>query len=401
VRVRRSIGIILATASAVTLIGGCGDDSAPAGSTSSAAAPSSTTTAPPQQGEPAVGDGDGGVRLQQLGSFDQPLYVTQPPSGDDDHLYVVEQCGKIERLPIDGGAPSLFLDISDLVTCGGEQGLLSVAFAPDYADSGRLYVNYTDTQGNSRTVGYTRSAQDPSIADPGSAEELLRIEDFASNHNGGLLDFGPDGKLYLGMGDGGGAGDPERTAQDPSKPLGKLLVVDPNGSGGFEVAALGLRNPWRYSFDRKTAALWIGDVGQDSLEEVDGVSAAELAGAAGSPLNFGWSAFEGTERFNSDQQAPGAIAPVYEYGHDRGCSVTGGYVVRDRSLTSLYGRYLYGDYCEGELHSFTATPSRPATDDRPLGLHVDSLSSFGEDTSGRVYAVSQQGPVYRLEPAGG
>jgi glucose/arabinose dehydrogenase len=345
----------------------------------------------------AVGDGQGGVRLEQLGEFEQPVYVTQPPFGDADHLYVVEQCGRIQRLPVAGGEPSTFLDLGELVTCGGEQGLLSVAFAPGYADSGLLYVNYTDTEGDSRTVEYRRSDDDPAIADPGSARELLKIDDFAPNHNGGLLLFGPDGELYLGMGDGGGAGDPERTAQNPDSPLGKLLRVDTGEGGGYEVAALGLRNPWRYSFDRNNGDLWIGDVGQDSLEEIDALSAADFGGR---PPNFGWSAFEGTERYNEDQDAPAALPPVYEYGRDRGCSVTGGYVVRDRELASLYGRYLYGDFCEGELHSFTADPSRRASDDRALGLRVEQLSSFGEDASGRLYAVSLDGPVYRLAPDG-
>ena len=164
------------------------------------------------------------------------------------------------------------------------------------------------------------------MADPESAAELLKIDDFAPNHNGGLLLFGPDGRLYLGMGDGGGAGDPERTAQDPEQPLGKLLRLDPTRPGEFELAALGLRNPWRFSFDRRTGDLWIGDVGQDTLEEIDAVRGDQL----GPQLNFGWSAFEGDQRFNEDQQAPDATPPVLEYGRDDGCSVTGGYVVRDR-----------------------------------------------------------------------
>jgi glucose/arabinose dehydrogenase len=379
----------LAAGLAISGCGGGGTESSTSSSTGQ------TTTGP---GPPEVGDGKGGVALEQLGSFDQPLYVAQA-DGDPDHLYVVEQCGRIARIPLDGGTQETFLDISDLVTCEGEQGLLSVAFAPDYADSGRLYVNYTDLDGDSRTVEYRRSADDPAAADPDSARELVHIEDFAPNHNGGLLLFGPDGELYLGMGDGGGAGDPERTAQDPNSPLGKLLRIDVNNPGAEpEVAALGLRNPWRFSFDRQTDDLYIGDVGQDTFEEIDGLPAGGLD--AKSPPNFGWSAFEGTAPFNGDQHAPDAIAPLLVYGREGGCSVTGGYVVRDPELTSLYGRYLYGDFCQGQLRSFVADPTREAVDDEDLGVDVPSLSSFGEDADGHIYATSLEGPVYRLVPQG-
>ncbi len=341
-------------------------------------------------GPPPVGDGTGGVRLEKVGDFEAPVYVTQAPG--DDHLYVVEQCGRIVRVAADGGEASPFLDIGEQVTCGGEQGLLSVAFDPAYEKSGLLYVYFTDTNGDERIVEYSRAGEG-TTADPASARELIAIDDFAENHNGGLLLFGPDGKLYAGTGDGGGAGDPERTAQDPASPLGKLLRIDP--AKGYEVAALGLRNPWRFSFDRSNGDLWIGDVGQDALEEIDAVTAKRFRAPA-EDLNFGWSAFEGTDRFNADQQAPGAIPPVYEYGRDRGCSVTGGYVVRDRALASLYGRYLYGDFCEGDLRSFTADPGRPARDDTALGLRVEQLSSFGEDADGHLYVVSLAGPLYAL-----
>jgi glucose/arabinose dehydrogenase len=382
--------------------------------------PTSTPTAtePPAEGRdpdggrrPAVGDGEGGIKLQQLGEFDQPVHVAQPPSGDD-ALFVVEQCGRVLRLE-PGGRPETFLDLGALVTCGGEQGLLSVAFAPDYERSGLLYVNYTDAEGASRTVEYARLAKDLDAADPDSARELLRIDDFAPNHNGGLLLFGPDGNLYLGMGDGGGSGDPERTAQDLGSLLGKLIRIDPRGDGGRpygipeenpfrdreggrpEILAYGLRNPWRFSFDRETDQLWIGDVGQNTLEEINGP-----IGGLGAGANFGWSAFEGSEPFNPDQQAADAISPTLVYGRDRGCSVTGGYVVRDRELRSLYGRYLYGDYCQGELRSFIPRPGGTARDDRALGPTVPSLSSFGEDAAGHLYATSLEGPVYRLRPPG-
>jgi hypothetical protein len=197
------------------------------------------------------------------------------------------------------------------------------------------------------------------------------------------------------MGDGGGGGDPERTAQDPDSPLGKLLRIDTSATQKFQVAALGLRNPWRFSFDRETGDLWIGDVGQDAIEEIDALPARRFE--SGPPANFGWSAYEGSERFNDDQEAPDAVFPVLEYPLSGGnCAVTGGYVVRDPALTSLYGRYLYADFCVGELHSFIADPEGEATDDRALGVQVPQLSSFGEDSRGRIYVVSLDGAVYRL-----
>jgi glucose/arabinose dehydrogenase len=378
----------------------CDDDDDDTTTSTPPTAETTTTESPPGDGppaerrEPPVGDGEGGVRLEKLGDFSQPVYVTEPPSGDEG-LFVVEQCGRIIRVD-PGGQTETVLDVSELVTCGGEQGLLSAAFAPDYQRSGLFYVNYTATDGTSLTVEYRRSENDSGAADPDSARELLQIEDFASNHNGGLLLFGPDDNLYLGMGDGGGGGDPERTAQDLSRLLGKLIRIDLQDENPEpEIAAYGLRNPWRFSFDRETRDLWIGDVGQDALEEIDGVTFNQFTGPD-APLNFGWSAFEGTERFNTDQEAPGAIAPVLVYGREGGCSVTGGYVVRDPGLRSLYGRYLYGDFCEGELHSFTAEPNEEANDDTALGVQIPSLSSFGEDAAGHIYATSLEGPVYRL-----
>ncbi|MGH2985680.1 MAG: PQQ-dependent sugar dehydrogenase [Solirubrobacterales bacterium] len=400
---RCSTRLAAAALVSAAIAAGCGgSEDEPDTPTTPSEAPAPSTAAPPEGpgGDRIgpVGDGQGGVELAKLGDFEQPLYVAQPRGGDDGHLYVVEQCGRIHRVPVQGGEAELFLDVGELISCGGEQGLLSVAFAPDYADSALLYVYYTDTEGDERIVEYRRSDTAPPTADPESARELLRIDDFASNHNGGLLLFGPGGRLYAGTGDGGGSGDPERTAQDPESPLGKLLRVDTD-DGDTEIAALGLRNPWRFSFDRETGDLWLGDVGQNELEEIDSATRAEIS-AERPELNFGWSAFEGTQPFNDDQSAPGARPPTLEYPIDGGCSVTGGYVVRDRELESLYGRYLYGDFCAGELRSFIAEPGRAARDDLALGLQVPSLSSFGEDTAGRIYATSLEGPVYRLEPEG-
>jgi glucose/arabinose dehydrogenase len=401
-------------------LGACGSEDEDQGPTSPApttTAERTTTTAEPDGGGSdgegtrlPVGDGRGGVELEEIGEFEQPLYVTQPEGEPD--LFVVEQTGRVMRLPGGEGEPEVFLDLSDRVSDGSEQGLLSVAFAPDYTTSGLFYVDYTDVDGDTRVVEY-RGNPSGEAADPHSARELLRVDQPFDNHNGGLVMFGPDGHLYVGLGDGGSGGDPQRNGQDLSTPLAKILRIDPRPSGGGpygipadnpfshetgarpEIYSYGLRNPWRFSFDRETGDLWIGDVGQSAFEEIDGVSRGEGAGA-----NFGWSAFEGEVRFNDDQTAPGHVPPVLTYGRELGCSVTGGYVVRDPELPTLYGRYLYGDFCEGELRSFTARPGHEATDDRPLGPLVSALSSFGEDTTGHVYVTSLDGPVYRLVPAG-
>lgn len=367
-----------------------------------------------------TGDGRGGIRLQKVGDFDQPVYVTQPP-GEGRNLYVVEKTGLVQVVRDGQRTSKPFLDLSDQVSTGSEQGLLSLAFAPDYRKSGLLYVDYTDTAGDTRVVEYRRSSSDPGIADPQSAREVLGVDQPYENHNGGLLLFGPGEApkggqarelLYIGLGDGGSQDDPHRNGQDLSTLLGKILRIDPRPSGARpysvpdsnpfvgrsearpEIYSYGLRNPWRFSFDRETRGLAIGDVGQNEIEEVDLVARGEGRGA-----NFGWSAYEGLDRFNDDQQATNALAPVLVYGHDAGCSITGGYVVRDRGLRSLYGRYLYGDFCAGELRSFAARPGRRATDDRAFGLEVPSLSSFGEDNAGHLYATSLEGPVYRLVAA--
>jgi glucose/arabinose dehydrogenase len=319
------------------------------------------------------------------------VYVTQPP-GDSRDLFVVEQTGRVEVVHDGKVEPRPFFDISHDVSCCGEQGLLSIAFPPNYQRHSVVYADYTDRAGDTRVVKMPRSEGLKLEAYSAHPVPVLGVDQPYSNHNGGQLQFGPDGRLYIGLGDGGSENDPDRVGQDPSSPLAKILVIDPSKADGkAETLASGLRNPWRFSFDSRTGDLWIGDVGQDTYEEVDGVTFKQADGA-----NFGWSAFEGNARFNKDQEAPGAIRPVLTYSHDNGCSVTGGYVVRDPTLPSLYGRYLYGDFCSGALHSFTAKPGRPAIDDRSLGLQVPSLSSFGEDGAGHIYATSLAGPVYRL-----
>jgi glucose/arabinose dehydrogenase len=386
----------------VALLAGCGggdDDDETTTETDTAETVESTETTE------TIGSGEGGVALQKVGEFDQPTYVAQPPGTND--LYVVERPGRI-RIVRDGETlerPALDLsaEVSDE---GQEQGMLSVAFDPDFASSRLLYVYITGPDQDQHVVEF-RAGEDGTV-EAGSRREVLRMDDFADNHNGGLLLFGPDGHLYIGTGDGGIADDPERNGQDLGSLLGKILRIDPRPSGDRpygippdnpfvgregarpEVYSYGLRNPWRFSFDRENRALTIADVGQNSLEEVDYAPPDRARGA-----NFGWSAFEGTERFNEDQEAPGAVAPILTYGREGGCSITGGYVVRDPSLPSLVGRYVYGDFCAGELRSF-APSAGGARGDRPLGVDVSSLSSFGEDAAGHIYATSLDGPVFRL-----
>jgi glucose/arabinose dehydrogenase len=305
-----------------------------------------------------------------------------------------------------------FLDISRLVTTGGESGLLSMAFAADYTRSGRFYVYYTDSSGYIRIDRFRRSARDPNRAAAGSRRLVMRVAHHRFNHKGGQLEVGPDGDLYAGFGDGGGGGDPDRNAQNLSRLLGKLVRVAPRPGGGYrvpadnpfrsragarpEVYAYGLRNPYRFSFDRATGDLTIGDVGLDAVEEVDWVRNRRGAGRAPrGGQNFGWSVFEGNERYRSGS-APGALAPVLTHRHADGwCSVIGGYVIRDRSLgRRLYGRYVYGDNCSPRLR----LASLRAGSSRPLGPQVGDLVSFGEDGRGRIHAVSLDGAVYRLAP---
>lgn len=359
-------------------------------------------------GTPAAGieGAAAGVRLRTVGSFSSPTYVTAP-SGDTRRLFVVERAGRI-RVLLDGrklGRP--FLDISSQVRTDGERGLLSMAFAPDYATSGRFYVYFTDRSGDIRIQEFRRSAAGADRADRGSARNLLTIGHRSqTNHNGGQLQFGPDGHLYAGVGDGGAEGDPHGHGQSLRTLLGKLVRIDPRHGRPFSTAgnpfagrsgaraaiwAYGLRNPYRFSFDRLTGDLVIGDVGQNAQEEVDFARAGTGAGA-----NYGWRVFEGDRRYSAGR-APGAVRPRLVTRHSDGyCSIIGGYVVRDRALPSLYGRYLYGDLCRSGLRSVLLGRSRGASGDRGVGVSVKTLVSFGEDGSGRVYAVSLGGRVYRL-----
>jgi glucose/arabinose dehydrogenase len=319
------------------------------------------------------------VGLRRIGSFESPTYLTAPP-GDKRRLFVVEQRGTIHEVRDGHKLAKPFLDIHTQVQAGGERGLLSMAFAPDYAKSHIYYVYYTGNDGDIHIVEYP------------TRRELVRIEHSTyPNHNGGQLEFGPDGRLYAGTGDGGGGGDRLHNAQNPNRLLGKILRFDA-ARRKPEVFAIGLRNPWRFSFDRANGDVVIGDVGQDKYEEVDFVKAGQLRGK-----NFGWSIYEGLHAYYGGAAPAHYVKPVIERSHagDGYCSITGGYIVRDRSLKALYGRYVYGDYCNPRLRWAKLSAGR-ATSGGTLGLRVPALSSFGQDARGRVYAVSQNGPVYRL-----
>ena len=359
------------------------------------------------------------VGLVPVGTFAAPTYVTAPP-GDTHDVYVVERGGTV-RIVRDGvRLPAPFLDLGPLSTAG-ERGLLSMAFSPGYAANGLFYVYFTAAGTGAITIQERR--RDPANAaraDSAYARTLLSIpHDQQTNHNGGQLQFGPDGMLYAGTGDGGSGGDPAGNGQnltsrtpavvggvnhDPL--LGKLLRLDPAAgapaSNPFpaparEVWAYGLRNPWRFSFDRATGDLVVADVGQNAFEEVD---VARAAAGGGRGANFGWSVFEGAHTFPGGAPAtpsPGLVFPVIEQSHAAGwCSITGGYVVRDPALPELAGQYVFGDFCRGELNAAVLGSSAP----RLLGLTVPSLTSFGEDGCGRVYVVSLNGPVHRLASSG-
>jgi glucose/arabinose dehydrogenase len=318
-----------------------------------------------------------------------PVHLASTPS-EPDRLYVVEQAGRI--LAIDDGTLSAqaFLDIRSDVASGGEQGLLSVAFHPKYEENHLFYVNYTDLNGDTRVVKF--DAQDG--GSPQRKRELLFVDQPYSDHNGGQLAFGPDGRLYVGMGDGGGGGDPENRAQNLDDRLGKLLSIDVDTPGSdWRIEGFGLRNPWRFSFDRKTGDLWIGDVGQGEWEEIN-YTPRESRGLE----NYGWDGFEGQHRHEDKDPNPSGhlVMPVAEYDHEAGCVVTGGFVYRGEAIPAAKGRYFYGDYCSGTIWSLGVRDGR-GSDITRHRIRVGGLSSFGEDAAGELYLVSLDGTIFRLE----
>lgn len=336
-------------------------------------------------------EGGSGRLVEVVSGLESPTFVAVAP-GEPGRLYVVEQPGRIRI--VDGGTlvEAPFLDIVGEVRSGGEQGLLSVAFHPDYARNGLFYVDYTDRNGDTRVVEFRAEGG----AEPVRTRELLFAEQPYPNHNGGQLAFAPDGRLLVGMGDGGKAGDPEDHAQDLASPLGKLLAFDTDAAEPEpEIVAYGLRNPWRFSFDRATGDLWIPDVGQDEWEEVNVVPAGEST-----LLNFGWDVLEGFEPYEDKplESAGQLVDPVAVYDHSEGCSITGGYVYRGTELPELDGRYLYGDFCSGSIWSLALPAGGGDADVRREQITLPGLTTFGEDEAGRLHLASADGAVYRLSP---
>jgi glucose/arabinose dehydrogenase len=349
-----------------------------------------------------------------VSGLDSPVFVTSANDGTG-RLFVVEQTGKIRVIKNGVLLATPFLDISALVSGATEQGLLGLAFHPNFKTDGRFYVDYTDRSGNTAVVQY-RVSPKPDQAMHSSARRIISVAQPFDNHNGGMLAFGPDGDLYIGLGDGGSSGDPGNRAQNLNVLLGKILRINVNGSVGArhylipssnpfvgrtgrdEIWSYGLRNPWRFSFDKLTGDLWIGDVGQNRYEEVDRAKVNSSSTSRGRGANFGWRQLEGSHCFQpaTGCSRSGKVIPAIEYNHDGGnCSVTGGYVYRGSLVPALAGKYVFGDFCSGKIWTFPIGASWPVT--ASLLMDTDlSISSFGQDQAGGLYVVDRGGSIYKL-----
>ena len=331
-----------------------------------------------------------GFDVERIASgFNRPTWVGSAP-GDPEALWVLEQPGRVIRLR--GKRRETLIDISRSVKLGAEQGLLGIAFHPDYATNQRVFLHWSDRAGDTRVAEFKGG-------EPG--RELLFVDQPEENHNGGQLAFGPDGRLYLGLGDGGGAFDPHERAQDLKQRFGKLLSVDVDATKpDWRVALSGVRNPWRFSFDPALGEVWIGDVGQDEVEEINRV----LLEPDEPPKNLGWDAFEGDHRTREDDFALDGtgelVWPAATYTHEDGCSVTGGYVYQGAALPRLQGRYLYGDFCTGALWSLKAAPKGGATAVRRERAQLPLLAHVGPDGDGEPVFASASGAIYRAVPPG-
>ena len=359
------------------------------------------------------------IALQKVVDLAQPVLAIGAGDGSN-RLFIVQKGGRIRIVKNGNLLPTPFLDISSLVSQGSEQGLLGLAFSPAFKTNRRFYVNYTNRAGDTIVREYRARAGNPDVADPASARHVLTVDQPYANHNGGMLAFGKDGFLYIGMGDGGSGGDPGNRAQNRDQLLGKLLRINVNGftrtrgylipsgnpyvgrAGRDEVWQIGLRNPWRFSFDKATGALWIGDVGQERYEEVDRV--ARTSSGPGRGVNWGWRVMEGTQCYlpASGCNRTGKALPLTTYSHAANgrCAISGGYVYRGTAIPALAGWYVFGDYCSGEVWAVSSTAARPATPVRLLGSGSGRLiGGFGQGDDNELYLCDLNGTVYRIVAA--
>ena len=376
-------------------------------------APTSTSSGPSAPATAAPDLAAARVSLVPVSDIGHAIVLATRP--DDPRLYIGRQDGIVEAV-LDGAAsPTPTLDLSSLVSFGGEQGLLGMTFSPDGA---LLYVHFSGSDGETEVIEYAvTGGRSQAIADPATARTILTVDQPQPNHNGGALLFGPDGMLYLGLGDGGAAGDsgaghaPDGNGQTNTTLLGKILRIDPSGTlaapyqipdgnpfaaggGRREIFATGLRNPWRFSFDSVTGDLWIGDVGQGAWEEIDHVPFAEAVGA-----NFGWPILEGSHAFRGDS-APGSVLPVLDISHDDGdCAVVGGYVYRGSAIPDLRGAYVFSDNCNGKIRALRLGADGSVALVRDLGVSVVGVTSFGEGADGELYVLTTANGITRLAPA--
>lgn len=407
---RRRRSLLVTSALLLLAAVACGDDDLTPGegAASPDTAPAATVVIPEDEPAPSVStlpEGrleDAAVALERVASLEAPIALAVRPGGSD--LFVAERGGRVVVVdPATGEVSEPVVDISDQVSTDGERGLLGITFT---ADGAELVLSWTDGEGASvieaRPVGADRSIGEP--------RRLLRVEQPAANHNGGHVATGPDGLLYVGLGDGGGGGDPWATGQDPSSLLGSLLRIDPagdpyavpddnpfvGGGGAPEVWLYGVRNPWRFSFDRATGDLWIGDVGQGEVEEIDLLAAADGGGRG---ANLGWSEMEGSRPFEDGVEPADHVPPVFEYTHDEGCSITGGIVYRGTAVPALVGSYVFSDYCDSELRAVQVRGSEVLH--RRLGVtpEDEGVVSFGEGADGELYVLSINGGLWRVVPA--
>ncbi len=413
---RRTAGALGTAVTLVLLAGGCGDDA-------DEELPSDTRAPIVEEVEPTDGptttlvglgnvDTVTGVRVgfETIGEFEEPIDLVFRP-GVTDRAYLAERAGVVRDLDLATGESTAVLDITDETTTDSERGLLGLVVAPD---GGHLYVSSTNLDGDSRVVEY--AIADDGALDETSARTVLALDQPFPNHNGGHLVFGPDGLLYIGLGDGGAAGDPLEAGQDRGQLLGSILRIDPAGIDGSayaipadnpfvgeegarpEVWLKGVRNPWRFSFDRATGDLWVGDVGQDEIEEIDHLPADADGLNAGRGLNLGWNAMEGDQPYDDGVEPDDHTPPVFTYTHaEGGCSVTGGFVYRGSTIPELFGAYLYADYCAGDLRALAVTDGE-VVDDATIADPVDGPVSFAQGPGNELYLLAQSGPLLEIVP---